>query len=217
MLKYLKDKSKKAYALGPVENIEDYLKDRYKEKPIFIRGNILDLPKFTMKRLDQNKKHCSLTAITRIMKYYKLKGYKDIPDSEEDIYRTVKEKGFRRLGYFSLIGTLPFRVSSIVRASFKSYGYRVRSRGRYMWNFYDDIVAEIDQDRPLIFNIMRGYYRKHTITVVGYKIYSIKGDIKHILIVQDGWNYSLRFIDFNDFRSNLLFAGIGSFNKIKIL
>lgn len=216
MIKFLKNKSNRSYTYGSINSIEDSLEKKYNTKPIFIRGKVLDLAKFTMAELDKNKKHCSLTAITRILLYYNSTGYKNIPDNKDDIYRVVRENGIKRLGYLPAIGTIPFRVSSILRGTLKRFNYKTKVRGNYIWSFYD-LVKEIDKNRPLVFNILRGYYRKHTVTLVGYKVYIVKGKVEYILIINDGWNYDLRFINFNEFSENLLFAGIGSFNTIKII
>lgn len=215
MIKFLRDKSKRAYGLGPLNLVEAYLEKEYGGQAILIREKTLDLAPFTMSQLDKNKKHCSLTALTRLIHYYGLQGWTKIPQDEAEIYQTVRQKGLR-LGYLPFIGTIPFRISAIARASFKSYGYRVQAQGIYFWNFYSDVLEEIDANRPLIFNIMRGYYRKHSITVLGYRTYSINGNICQILAIHDGWNRDLRFLDFNQFSQNLLLAGLGSFNKIKI-
>lgn len=216
MFIYLKEKSNNSYAHGSLNNLESYFSNKYNSNPILIREKILDLPYFTMKEVDSSKKHCSLTAITRVLLFYNSMGYENIPDNKEEIYHIVKKYAKRNLGYFSLIGTIPFRIASIIKSTLKFFHYDNKVKGKYIWNFYSEIENEIDNNRPVILNIARGYYRKHTVVVVGYRVYIVNGNIYHIAIINDGWNYNLSFIDFTSFSKNILLAGVGSFNKINI-
>lgn len=125
-------------------------------------------------------------------------------------------------GYTLDDGTNPLKINNIIDDVLKRFGYsKSYSDGIYLWDFTDNVKKEIDAGRPVIMNIARGYYRNHTVTVCGYKIYKSKHKVAfvsytktHQLIqVYDGWERSVRYIDFEAF-TNLISSGFGSFNTV---
>ena len=66
---------------------------------------------------------------------------------------------------------------------------------------YKDIRAiAVGYGRPMLLNILSGYYADHTVTVVGYCTFSkgtgIFKDTGRFLKVYDGWNLGNRYIVF---------------------
>jgi uridylate kinase len=64
----------------------------------------------------------------------------------------------------------------------------------------DTIKKCIDNNIPVVLSITndgRGYYKNHSVTVVGYRIY--KADNKEIkmLILYDNWAFSESLLDYN--------------------
>lgn len=213
MIKFLKNIFNNSYTTGKLNNIVDDLKNKYHKNPILLREHLLTLPDFTMKELANDKNHCSLTAITRVLLYSSI-GYNKLPDDRDYIYNEIKKIAKNRLAYNRIIGTIPFMISFIIKSFLKSYPYNFKIRGKYIWDF-NTIESEINNNRPLIFNIAGGYYRKHTVTVVGYRVFIIDGNINYILIIHDGWNKDLRYINFTEFHTNKYLTGIGSFNTVE--
>lgn len=92
----------------------------------------------------------------------------------------------------------------------------------YVWSFNDQVKKEINADRPVIMNILRGYYGNHKVTVCGYAIYKRTKSYLGIKItktydmvqVYDGWSTNKKYIDYSAFAYNLITSGFGSFNTI---
>ena len=120
-------------------------------------------------------------------------------------------------------GTFPTKINNIIDDVLDYYGYsKSYSDGIYVWSFGGEVKDEIDNNRPVVMNIARGYYGNHSVTVCGYAIYKSKHDFlwtsytkTHDLIrVYDGWTTSTRYIDYEAFAYDLISSGFGSFNTI---
>ena len=199
--KYLDKRRSSLYNYGPLWSLEDELKGSF-ENILLLEENILDLDDFTMASLAKTQKHCSLTSITRVLNYY-------LKEDPAKIYKTVEKIGLRSF-YHPRIGTIPIGISFILNRSFKKFSLRLKARGIYFWDFYKDIKSNIDKKNPLILNILRGFYRKHTVTILGYRVYLLDNQLHYYLIIHDGWNRSPRYIDYNQFAKKT----IASINKI---
>lgn len=205
-----------AYGYGGISNISTYLKDRYGGSPTYVSGKMLTMDNFLMSDLENNVNNCSLTAITRIARYYYTKGYTNIPANKNTIYKKVVSiaKGY---GYTSDGGTFPTKINNIAQDLFRAYSYKSSSsNGIYVWTFNGQVKSEVDSNYPVIMNIARGYYGDHSVTVCGYKIYKIGSKTHNFIAVYDGWVNAVRYIDYEAFANDLITSGFGSFNTIRV-
>lgn len=210
------------YGYGGIDDCKKYLKDRYGGTITLSSQKTLPMENFRQADLAKNANNCSLTAITRILYYYYNAGYTKIDDNYIDIYREV-EKVAKKYGYTASKGTFPTKINNIVEDVLKGYGYsKSKCKGVYVWYFGTHIKNEIDDKKPVIMNIARGYYGNHTVTVCGYAVYKrtkktlgIKITKTYRMIqVYDGWSSDKKYIDYSAFAYDLVTSGFGSFNTI---
>ena len=88
---------KNAYGYGGISNISNYLKDRYGGTVSYTSGKTLSMQNFTMNAFN-SKNHCALTAITRVLMYYRAEGYTKIDKSRADVFKKVLAKA-KKHGY----------------------------------------------------------------------------------------------------------------------
>ena len=206
---------------GGIDNCAKYLKDRYGGTITKTSSKSLTMATFSQSSLD-NGSNCSLAAITRVLYYYNKNGYTKISNDYKTIYSNVK-KIAKKYGYTSRDGISATKINNVVNDVLKDYGYsKSNCKGIYVWNFKNQVKKEIDNNRPVIMNIARGYYGNHTVTVCGYAIYkrsSKKSKISsnktyNMIQVYDGWTTYKRFIDYSAFAYDLVTSGFGSFNTV---
>ena len=128
-----------------------------------------------------------------------------------EIYDVVEDiaKGY---GYSDAEGTFPTKINNIMHDAFDHYGYNATCNGVYIWTFDDEVRSEIDAERPVLINIVRGYYENHTVTVAGYSIYKVNNKTYPMIKIVDGWELGYRYIDYMAFAYDLATSGFGSFN-----
>lgn len=206
---------------GGIEDCPAYLKDKYHKNVKLKSSKFLEMSRVRMIDLEKDKNgksvnNCTLTAITRILDYYRGQGYKKINANINDIYATVRKSAVKN-GYTPSKGTDFWKIDNIVEEVLHNYGYKkAKCKGIYLWSFREQIKKEIDANRPVIMNLARGFYGNHTVTVSGYAIYK-SGIITYNMIqVYDGWKSVRRFIDYYAFAYDLITSGFGSFNTIRI-
>lgn len=209
-----KGQSISAHGYGGIEDVTSYLVSKYATEIVSQQEKMLELMNFKINDLDKTKNICSIVAITRILKYYHDQGYILIDKNVVDIYQKVKVRA-ERSGFKEKRGTNPIKINNITKSVLLDYGYISKARGKYFWDF-NTVKKEIDNDRPIIMNIARGYYKNHSITVNGYRVIKTK-DKTHIFIaIYDGWSNQQRYLDYDWFSADLLHYGIGSFNTLII-
>lgn len=205
-----------AYGYGGIVSPYDYVKDRYGGSISVSQAKTLTMRNFVMSDLEGNANNCSLVAITRVLNYYSLNGYKKIPTNNLKLYKKVKSVG-KKYGYTASKGTGPTKINNIVNDVTKYYGYgKSKCNGIYLWWYNGQVKGEIDKNRPVIMNIVGGYYGNHSVTVCGYIEYRKKHKIGKVsyysyyrmIEVYDGWSSTRHYIDYNAFARSQL----GSFN-----
>ena len=203
---------KKPY--GGITNVSKYLMEQYGDKGVFVkRGRSIMMNQQSMAEISGRvTRNCSVVAVTRVMDYYRKKlNLQQIPEDIHELYRLVEEVA-ESYGYSDKRGTMPFFISGITREAFKEYGIKARCRGIYVWSFEKHVVKEISAGRPVIMNIARGYYKDHTVVVVGYSVWRVKDKEYPILRVIDGWKSGIHYIDYEAFAKDISQSIFGSFN-----
>jgi hypothetical protein len=160
---------------------------------------------------------CSITALAFVFAYHRRNSPQLTLPGDIQVLFAQLEKLATHHGYSPTKGrTNPLRISGLVRAAWRQFGCRGRSRsvlqaGRRL------MIREIDHNRPALLNIAFGYYRRHTVTLVGYQVWQKGGPAKSpqhlpsqfsqlrpsksseitLLKVFDGWSRTVRYIDFS--------------------
>lgn len=100
--------------------------------------------------------------------------------------------------------------NNIFEKVYSKYGYNnARAYNDYVLS-ENDVFNEIDDNRPLVFNMANGYYSNHSVTVYGYKEYDGPhwySYNKEFFKVHDGWTNDSRYIDWD------AWGTFGSFTK----
>lgn len=207
---------------GGISDPAKYLADRYGGTVTLKISKILSMDSFICNNFEEDN-NCTLVAITRILKYYNKKGYNKIPSDYKKIYSKVL-KVAKNYGYSEKSGTFPTKINNIIDDVLDEYKYsKSYSKAYYIWSFSDEVKDEIDNNRPVVMNILRGYYGDHSVTVCGYKIYKTKHKLPiagsyskthQMICVYDGWKKTVRYIDYEAFAFDLISSGFGSFNTV---
>ncbi len=170
-------------------------------------------PMLQMRHFPTYDQHCSLTALASVFLYYARKGYEQLPDNREYLFRRIRSTARLRLIHIPRLlfirgGTIPFLLDRLARSIWKHYGYpRGRARNHLFWQSgrraAPFVLDELDNGHPLLLSISSGHYKKHTVTVIGYKIYERvnednedrENEIRVFLRVNDHWTTRPRYVE----------------------
>lgn len=230
---------------GSIASVQRYLHERDGAAAIrVVAAKTLRVPSYAM-TVFGGKNDCVPVAITRVIEFYGCQGVPgcSVPTADgsatvSDVRRlsagelaewrtvlyhdTVKEA--RRRGYTRYFGTSPLFIAGIAERVARARGFDAQARSVYAWSFDRTVVREIDAGRPLLLNLARGSYARHTVTVVGYRVlsYTSEADGRTVdqtarfLAVIDSWHPGVRFIDYNALAYDFAGAGIGSFTLLRV-
>lgn len=139
---------------------------------------------------------CTLTSAMTILKYY----LKDI--DENVIYNTIYKFGLK-YGFTEKWGTIPVVHRIILSKAAQELKLNNKFTSCYIkgigYNF-EKIKKVLDENKLVmlsVFNDGRNYYESHSITVVGYEIYTINGKEVPMLLVYDNWYNSYSYVDYS--------------------
>lgn len=198
---------------GSIYNSSLFVNDKYGKGWTGSKwGNLQEnMPTFLMKDLEYGAGNCTLTAITRVFRYQRIKqGLSGkITGDFYTTYQDVRNIAVK-YGFDPNSGTNPTRIDDIINDLAKKYGLNGGGSNTYLWDF-STFTKEIDAGRPVLLNISFGYYADHTVTVVGYSEFKRGNEIRRFLKVYDGWTTSDRYIDYSQFISQT-FASITKIN-----
>lgn len=189
---------------GGIEDTKKYVDGKYgfgwtESKAVSIPG----IASFMQSEFERNSNNCTLASITRIMKYYSDRGYSDIPPDIKEIYKIVREIGVehgydpKKTGLLrDLFVYTPWDIDNMVKDTWKAFGYAKGDGDNDYVCKLKTIKSNINNSSPLLLNITFGDYKGHTVSVIGYKVFSKEGE-KNITFVQifDGWSDTVRYID----------------------
>lgn len=148
---------------------------------------------FRMEDLSEDGKSCTLAALTRVLAYYRDHGAAFPEDGA--LYSAVREAAVKH-GYTVRRGTNPFRIAAVAREVLRHFGCPGKVKSRYLWSF-STMRRAIGNGHPLLFNIAFGYYRDHTVTVIGVREYRRAWKKRRLIEVYDGWTKEKRYIDYD--------------------
>ena len=208
-VKYRNSRFERIKGYGGIEDPQEYINSKYGSGWAELHtASIAEIKSFTQAELRNDANNCALASITRIMKYYSDKGYNNIPSDINTIYENVREIGVnhgydpKKAGIMrDLFVYTPWGMGNMVKDTWKGFGYFKGGGRNIYFRRLDTIKRNIDNFNPLLLNIAFGYYRNHTVSVIGYKIFSKKGKRNKIFIqIYDGWSRTKRYIDWVRFR-----------------
>lgn len=202
-----------ATGYGGIYNIPTYLSSRYKATVSSSSGKVISMQNFTMADLSKGG-ICVPAAVTRILLYWRSKGWTKIPANRGDVYRRVLAIA-KNHGWTSSDGVWPTAVDNIAQEALRYYGYKGSTGSNvYVWNF-NTVKSEATAGRPVIMNIARGYYGNHSVTANGWRTYATNKKSYNFVAVYDGWARGQRYIDYGAFAYDLISSGFGSFTYVR--
>lgn len=136
---------------------------------------------------------CSVVALSNLMKYYRYKGKTNIDSNFSTLYSSL----WNYAGTDSLGGTTNGDEAPAAVSYMSSKGYSI-SYDNYWWDWFSSFVQDTEDDRPMLFTYgayFNGNEGGHATFCVGY----VETSDYDYLIVADGWNSYLRYINFNGY------------------
>lgn len=146
------------------------------------------------------KNDCTLTCITAIINHITNKEH-----HVTSIYDNV-EKIAKKYFYHGEIGTSYFAIRTIFNKSLNKYCSK-NSQVGYLKNVgYNQnmITSQIDKNNPIILTMLSdglGYYKKHSVVVIGYRVYSVNRTKKTFLKIYDNWSRQISYLDYEKISS----------------
>ncbi len=139
---------------------------------------------------------CTITSLTYVFDYHRRNSSKSkIPSNINTLFNDIEAIAVNH-GYNKKTGgTNPLKINNIINDTWKKYGYSGTGQSLYVFS-KSDFTKEVDNNRPALLNISFGYYGNHTVSLVGYRIYSKGSSERLFLQVYDNWTTSQRFIDY---------------------
>lgn len=143
---------------------------------------------------------CTITALTYVFDYHRRNsGKTKIPSNIQTLFTDIENVAVTH-GYNKTTGgTNPLKINNIINDVWKKYGYTGSGTSVYVFT-QSDFTTEINNNRPALLNITFGYYGNHSVSMVGYRIYSgstwLGSSERLFLKVYDGWTTADRFIDY---------------------
>ena len=177
-------------------NLKTYLKNTYGGTPILKQqSKIENFPQLLQADYGEAN-DCTLTSMTAIVYFLSNGKY-----SVETIYDYVEQTA-KKYGYRGASGTPLVTIRKIFHNSLKKFKLpkAFAKYGKDLGFTFKNIQGEINKKNPLILSIDkdgRNYYNDHSVTVIGYEIYSVGAQEVIILLLQDNWYKSIGYLDYN--------------------
>lgn len=141
---------------------------------------------------------CTITSITSVIYYLTNNKY-----SVNKVYDDVVAVATKYFYNGKKSGTNPVFVRKIMANLAKKYGIKKTSSVKYLTRImygFNTVIELINKNTPMVLNLFkdgRNYYYNHSITITGYKVFSVRGKYQYFMQVQDNWHKKAAFIDFN--------------------
>lgn len=201
---------------------------------------------------DGSEGNCTLSAYFGIFQYLRdNKNLKKLPTNDVDIDTS---RDLFNENHKITNRTVP-EIYAIIRENAMNYGYTVGSNWEtsvtmarwgneslggmgyesscyksyiYMyltWTFNNQVVRNISDGYPVMWNQARGNYSSHSMVVKGYKTYKKNHKVwfirwsesKHFMVMNDNWygTGATTYIDFDGYSCDLIHEGLGTFVVVK--
>ena len=181
------------------EDLLPYLVEKYGTDNIMLlkEGEIAKYPKLLQNDYgDAND--CTITSITSVICYLTNNKY-----SVNKVYDDVVAVATKYFYNGKKSGTNPIFVRKIMAELAKKYGIKKTSSVKYLTRImygFNTVIELINKNTPMVLNLFkdgRDYYYNHSITITGYKVFSVNGKYQYFMQVQDNWHKKAAFVDFN--------------------
>ena len=179
------------------KNIEQYIKDEYGSNALLTKNvhvkNFLPLLQKDYGGLND----CTLTCMTAIIHHITNRN-----NNVADIYNNV-EKIAKKYFYVDNLGTPYLTIRTIFNKVLSKYCSKTINT-KCGNNDLITIKNQIDKGNPMILSLFDdglNYYKKHSVTVFGYKTYSIEGKEKTVLKIYDNWTRDISYLDYDKISS----------------
>lgn len=193
---------------GEVENVCEYVSSTYGEGWVESESSFIrNTDSFFEDELERDNLNGTITSISRIMKYYRNIGYLSIPENLNEIYEVIHDIGLKHnnspaksniIRELFVFSSGPF--DNMVRDVWKVFGYTKGSVINIYYGKLKMIIKSINTLNPVLLNITVGASKSHTVTVLGYTIFSKAGARDKIFVkIFDVLNNIERYIDWTKF------------------
>lgn len=181
-------------------NVKKYVESTYGSPATQITDkHILDFPSLLQKDYGGDN-DCTLTSMTAIIYYITNGKYK-----ADSIYNDV-EKIAKKYFYSGKWGTSYITIRTIFNKSLQKYAPNTVKAG-YLKNAgynLNTIMSQIDKKKPLLLSMLSdglGYYSRHSVTIIGYRVYAVNREKKTFLKIYDNWTRQITYIDYEKLSS----------------
>lgn len=176
------------------------LKNNDKPKLVIDENFIIEDVPILLQRDYGKDNDCTITSITTVMSY--LTKSNDFDKVYDKVIANISPKW--AYGWY---GTIPIFITKVINNVLNKFGYtNKKSSGLYFKRVgvTDTSIKKWlkNTNIPLILSIYKandGYYKYHSITVVGFIEYLDKntGNKLNLFAVHDNWSKKVRYLDYN--------------------
>lgn len=177
------------------KNLDQYIKSKYGKSCSCIGDKTIQNFEPLLQSDYGGPNDCTLTSITAIINFITKN-----KNNVNDIYNNVEAIAKKHL-YKDQLGTPVITVRTIFNKSLKKYCKRTAGvkYGKDLGFNINTIINNINKGNPLILSLISdglGYYRRHSVSIVGYKTFLTSKKRVTFLKVYDNWNKSISYIDY---------------------
>ena len=185
-------------------NIRNYIlsKNLGYDKIELQKFNLINIRSFLQKDFGEVS-DCTLVSILTCLYYWLNK-----TRTSEEIYCEVEKNARKYLYNGKDYGTIPFFIKNIYQECATNFQLDFKTQSHYIKGLgftKDFLKAILDYKTPIVMSFLndgRDFYLSHSVTIVGYKDFLVKGDklpnkIETVFCVYDNWNSTLSYIDFD--------------------
>ena len=130
--------------------------------------------------------NCTLSSLCNALDWERKHGYDQIPAPPQARYRLVRQE--KKFWMGTLWGGMPvYDNATLCRRVWRQAGYpAIHSKSHYFCSV-SDAIRLAQGGRPFLLSMFFGRYRRHTVAVDGYAIYTRGNEIFRFLRIQDNW------------------------------
>jgi len=182
---------------------------------------ITNVPNFTMNDFVYGANNCVLTGTTRIIQVlinrHSVIGDLSLKPYDKQVYKVVEAIAMKKYNYSDVAGVpFPTDNDNLVKNALNKYGFILyNAKNKYFIDAnFNSMKESVDNNMPFLLNCSAQYvstecvnihvtnnptYTDHTVTGIGYQVYSaVVGSVK-LIKVYDGWSSTPRYIDYDEF------------------